>query len=237
MGLVSSPLAGILAETDVRCAGEGRRVIGGLRRGGAAERGLQRSRWRDLCCRRAGGAGLLAGVGLIVALAGCQGEGDPLPLQEGAGQLPLQVVEGMELRESESGRLRWRLVADSALTFAGDEGTLLRGVQVEFYSEGGDSVESTLTSLEGEVDQRRGNLFARGNVIIVTAEGHRLETEELRWDNERGKVVSNSFVRLTKGSSVITGVGIETDAELRSYVIQSRVEGALQEEDRILDEF
>ncbi|MBD3236711.1 MAG: LPS export ABC transporter periplasmic protein LptC [Candidatus Eisenbacteria bacterium] len=201
----------------------------------SAVRGLQWSRRTRAARRRVAGA-RCAGIALLL-LGGCQAEREAVPPQEEAAGRPLQITERVELRESEAGRLRWRLVADSALAFAGDERTLLRGVAVSFYDEQGERVRSTLTAREGEVDEKRGDLLARGDVVVITDEGHRLETERLRWDSERGKVISQQFVRLTKGGSVITGVGIETDPELRSYVIQSQVEGAVREEDEILDAF
>jgi len=179
---------------------------------------------------------VVAALGGPVLFCSCQSEGGR-EVSSTSEAVPLQVVEQMTLRESRAGKLRWCLVADSALTFAGEDRTLLCGVHVDFYNDSGDSIRSCLTALEGEVDEKIGDLFARGTVVIITRDGHKLETEELRWDNDLEKVVSDCFVRLTKGESVVTGVGIESDAELRSYTIRSQVEGSLQEEDRILDEF
>lgn len=179
--------------------------------------------------------GALAGL-LWGSLAGCQSE-PAKQFREGAEGEPVQAVEQMTLRESEAGHLRWVLAADSALVYGAEENTLLRGVHVDFYNAAGDSITSTLTAREGSVDANTRMLMARGQVVIRSREGHCLETEELRWDPEVGKIVSDRFVRLTKGASVLTGVGIESDPELRAYAIRAEVQGELREEDRIVDEF
>jgi LPS export ABC transporter protein LptC len=180
-------------------------------------------------------AGLVLAFACLAPLACSPGEEEALIVQE--NRAPVQVVEQMVLRESEGGRLRWTLIADSALSYGEEEPTLLVGVHVDFYDAAGESIRSVLTARLGEVDARTKTLVARGDVVVRAREGHRLETEELRWDPEIEKVVSDRFVRLVKGESVVTGTGIESDPGLRSYMIRSEVEGQLREEDELLDEF
>jgi LPS export ABC transporter protein LptC len=177
------------------------------------------------------------GLTLLAALGACGEEphGDA-PALHAAGE-PTQVVEGMTLRESDAGRLRWVLEADSALAFGQGAPTRLYGMHVDFYNTAGDSIRSTLTAREGEIGDKQEDLIARGRVVVRTALGHTLETEELRWDRAGGKVVSNRFVRLTKGGSVLTGIGIESDPELRSYRILSEIEAGVREGEPILDGF
>ncbi len=169
---------------------------------------------------------LLAPV-TVIGLACSTDHNGPLP--EPSEDIPLQALAGMNLRESHAGRTRWILKADSAFNFGEDRETLLRGVSVEFYNESGDSVLSWLTALRGSIDPRTRNLVARDSVVVHTAEGHTLETEELRWEQEIEKIVSDKFVRLTQGDNVITGVGIESDAGLNHYVIRSQVEAEFHE--------
>ncbi len=180
-----------------------------------------------------------AGLALaLAALVPCAcGPGDHQDLPPRTENAPVQLVEQMILRESEGGRLRWVLLADSAISYGAEERTLLVGVHVDFYDADGESIRSILTARLGEVDPRTRDLVARGNVVVMAREGHRLETEELRWDPRLEKVVSDRFVRLTKGESVITGTGIESDPGLRSYAIRSEVQGELREEDKLLNEF
>jgi len=175
-------------------------------------------------------------VGLALIAAACSSE--PAEQRGGTGEpTPQQVVQGMRLRQSEGGRLRWELNADSAMSYGEREPTHLWVVRVDFFGAKPESIESTLTAREGEIDPRTEELSARGNVVVTTREGRRLETEELRWDPKRSKVVSDLSIRLTQGRSVITGTGIVADPDLGEYEIRAPVEGELREEDRILDDF
>jgi len=178
----------------------------------------------------------VAGAALLLAWGGCAEQPAHRSGRIGEDE-PTRLVVDLVLRESEAGRMRWVLRADSALSFAESEPTLLRGMTLDFYDPAGDSVLSILTAREGEVAEGRRDLVARGGVVVRTAEGHRLETEELRYDHEAGQVVSRVFVRLTRGGSVLTGVGIESDPQLRAYRILSEVEAGVREGERILDGF
>jgi LPS export ABC transporter protein LptC len=174
-------------------------------------------------------------VGRVLALAvvvvlGCGHEGEQHPRAE-SERLPQQVVAGMVLRESKGGHLSWVLRADSAFYYGEGERTRLEGVHVDFYNAAGDSVRSRLTAREGEMDPVKRDLVARDSVDVRPHDGTRLETEELRWVQETEKVVSDRFVRLTRGRSVVTGIGIESDAALKTYRILSQVSGELREED------
>jgi LPS export ABC transporter protein LptC len=178
-------------------------------------------------------------LSVLVAVGACgqePPEDAPAPAPRAAGE-PTQIVEHMTLRESDAGRLRWVLQADSALAFGEASPTRLHGMHVDFYNTAGDSIRSTLTAREGEIGDKQGDLIARGQVVVRTASGHTLETEELRWDRVGGKVISNCFVRLTKGGSVLTGVGIRSDPELRSYRILSEIEAGVREGESLLDGF
>lgn len=186
--------------------------------------------------RWCGRLALLAFAVAALIVGACQSE-RPRPESASEATEPVQIVENLALRESRAGVTRWSLLADSAMSYTGSRRTFLHGVHVDFYSPSGDSVQSTLTAREGEVDEKSGDLLARGSVVVKTSRGQTLETEELRWDNQRGKVISDQFVRLTKGESIVSGIGIESDAELKSYVIRSAVQGTVREEDRISDGF
>lgn len=178
--------------------------------------------------------GLLAG--LLLAAWGCERERLP-EASTPQDEIPLQVVEGMTLRETNAGVLRWILYADTAYHYGEGKLTRLIGVRVDFYHEDGDSIQSSLTAREGEMDPETRDLIARDSVRVSTDEGSLLETEMLRWDQATEKVVSDRFVRLTRGKTVVTGVGIETDASLKTYRICSEVEAEHRDEDGALEGF
>ncbi|MBI2419444.1 MAG: LPS export ABC transporter periplasmic protein LptC [Ignavibacteriales bacterium] len=91
-------------------------------------------------------------------------------------------------------------------------------VQVDFYNLL-QKIETVLTSKHGKVDDRTKNLFAYENVVVKNTDGVTLESEELLWENERAKIITDKFVTITTKVEKIQGYGFESDQFLRNYVI------------------
>jgi LPS export ABC transporter protein LptC len=87
-----------------------------------------------------------------------------------------------------------------------------------------------LVADSGSVDSEKGELCARGNVVVTTPEGNRLETNVLFWDREHAKVRSDDSVRLIRGRDLLTGVGFESDPNLEHYELFRDVRASVREE-------
>jgi LPS export ABC transporter protein LptC len=72
-------------------------------------------------------------------------------------------------------------------------------------------------------------------VVATTIKGEILETDTLRYLNEKDMIVSDSFVKLTRGRDVVTGIGLECDHTLESVDIKKDVRARIVEEDGKLD--
>ena len=117
------------------------------------------------------------------------------------------------------------------------EPTQLIKIHIDFYNEAGDSITSWLDALNGEIEETSRRMMARDSVVVVTRDGKMLETEELRWDNNLNKVVSDLFVKFTTGRSIITGIGMRSDPELSNCEILSDVQAEVYEGDDGLENF
>ena len=106
---------------------------------------------------------------------------------------------------------RWQDVEDAQLY----------GVDMDFYK--ADTLHSTLTSERGQANLKTQDLFAWGNVVVVTKDGRRLETEELNYDDGTGLISNDVFNRFTRGQDVMTGVGMEATPDLDSFELKSEV--------------
>jgi LPS export ABC transporter protein LptC len=165
-------------------------------------------------------------VGLTLAAAifgciGCSQDKPPGPARE--HEEPLQITRGFTTTESDSGLVRYVFKARIARFYAGDI-TRAEDIQVDFHDDG--RKVSVLTAKEGFLDAD-GRLRAQGNVVVLSTEGYRLETEKLYWDRTQRKIRSEEFVRLTKGSDVLTGYGLTTDANLALVNIERDVQGTV----------
>ncbi|HPF71139.1 MAG TPA: hypothetical protein PLQ13_10755, partial [Candidatus Krumholzibacteria bacterium] len=60
-----------------------------------------------------------------------------------------------------------------------------------------------------------------GNVVVVTDDGRRLETEELFYGNTTRLITNEVFNRFTRGGDVLTGIGLEATPDLEYIEIKA----------------
>ena len=90
---------------------------------------------------------------------------------------------------------------------------LKEGVQVDFYDEEGNH-KSVLTSKEGKVFDNQQDMIATGNVVLVSDNGTKLYSEELRWDNKEQKLISIVPVKITTETETLYGDSLRSDPDL-----------------------
>ena len=93
-------------------------------------------------------------------------------------------------------------------------------VHVDFYDREGRH-NSVLTSEAGVIDEKRNSLVATGNVVVVSDSGIVLRTEELRWDNQNQKIVSDVAVLFTTADDTLVGDSFRSDPDLKNYEIRN----------------
>jgi len=101
-------------------------------------------------------------------------------------------------------------------------------VRIEFFDKDGKRF-STLVARQGRVHQRTNDLEARGNVVVTTESGIRMETDSLRWQNRIGKIVSDGFVKVTRKNDVVTGYGFESDPSLDHFHLRREVHAEVRD--------
>jgi hypothetical protein len=55
---------------------------------------------------------------------------------------------------------------------------------------------------------------ARGKVVVVSEDGRRLVTEQLRYDPQRNEITGDSAFVLTRPGEELAGIGFRTDPNL-----------------------
>jgi LPS export ABC transporter protein LptC len=173
-------------------------------------------------------AGVLVFALLAVALSGCQGRTSSTP--RGAEiRIPDQEARDFTLTESSEGKKNWTLWASYAAMYNDKSLVDAQTVRIEFFDAEG-AKNSTLVADQGLVHQRTNDLEARGNVRIVTTSGVVLETDSLRWKNARRKIMSDAFVKVTRGGDVVTGYGFESDPNLEHFHLAREVRAEVRDE-------
>jgi len=139
---------------------------------------------------------------------------------------PDEVFTDFVTLESDSGRLQWRLTAPKATRYSKEKRIMLDSPVIDFFD--GEGIrQTTLIADAGEYSEETRDMLAYGNVIVESAGGDVLETDSLFWNSEQDKILSNSFVKLTRGRDVLTGYGLECDPSLNSVDIKRDVKATI----------
>ena len=129
-----------------------------------------------------------------------------------------QVMFGTRFNLTDKGLSRAELVSDTAYFFEDNTRVELRKVEVTFYTTTG-ARDAYLTSKRGTYSTRAGMMVARGNVVIITEEGRRLETPELKYDQTMNEISSDSAFVLTEPGRRLEGVGFRSDPNMQNVQI------------------
>jgi len=132
-----------------------------------------------------------------------------------------------------NGVMNSTLVGDSALI---REKTIRQSVYghvliTSYDSEG--RVTVTATGDSAVVTEGTNHMQIFGQVVVESENTRKLETDYLHWNPEISKFQTDSFVRVTQGSSVLTGWGLEADQKLKRFKILNKVSGTIQEADSL----
>ena len=100
------------------------------------------------------------------------------------------------------------------------------GVRVEFFDRE-QEIESVVTARYGLRLQNLGKVIVRDSVVWTTADGQKLETEELEWDEREQLIHTNKFVVITRPDEIIYGHGFEASQDF-SYSRIMATEGRMK---------
>jgi LPS export ABC transporter protein LptC len=132
---------------------------------------------------------------------------------------------GIETLLTDRGVLNARLEADTAFFFDENTRIELRGVHLTFYTRTGER-NSVLTSREGTYNLRQSKMEARGNVVVVSEDGRRLTSEQLRYDQTRDEISSDSAFVLTEPDRRVEGIGFTSDPNMDNVRVHRLLEGS-----------
>jgi len=161
---------------------------------------------------------LLLGFSLAVATA-CTEVG--APTGEGYQELPAdQVLSGATHVFTSNGLRSAVGVFDSVFVFTDSSVYHLRGVNLTMYDETGRQT-STVTSRRGSMNVATDAMVAEGNVVLVTSDLQKIETELLHYDPTTRRVWSDVETRRTVEGRVQIGDAFSADDQFTRVVIQN----------------
>lgn len=134
------------------------------------------------------------------------------------------TVKEINIRE-ESNRVRWHLTAKQAMVFDREGRTSLRNVMVEVQEPGR---SWTIRGEEGDLFHGRNDIEIRRQVVLISSDGVRLETDVLRWSNGDKRVWTDAPVKITHQSGVVTGSGLEVLVAEETTAVGGRVRATFE---------
>ena len=130
-----------------------------------------------------------------------------------------QVLYGQRMLITDRGLNRAEIHSDTAYFFDENTRTEMRVVDGVFFNSQG-LRNAVLTSRTGLFNQRLNSLEARGDVVITTIDGRRLETPFVRYDQRLNLVSSDTTFTLTDPDGrVLRGIGFTTDPDLNDLKV------------------
>lgn len=135
--------------------------------------------------------------------------------------MPSQKGKNVEILYSKDGQIEFKLNAPVLNRYVGEKpyNEMPSGVEVEVY----DSLGNTTTHLTSNYAIDRDYeqiMIAKGDVVVINAEGEKLNTEELVWNQKTNMITSDVFVKITTGDQIIMGDGLESNQDFSRYKIK-----------------
>ena len=157
--------------------------------------------------------------------AACQHGKEPAAVKTSAlADSADQVMFGAHAILTDQGLMRADLYGDTAFFFDDNTRIEMHVVKTIFYTTQG-AKNAVLTSKEGTY-RTQGSMEARGDVVVVSEDGRRLTTPQLRYDQVRNKISSDSAFQLTGQGQSLSGIGFESDPNMNNIKINRTLTGS-----------
>ncbi len=129
-------------------------------------------------------------------------------------------MEGVHYVESRSGNRDWELFAETAEGSEGSGEWDLKNVKVFFYSS--DKIEFTVTGAVGKIDAKSKDMRISGNVLTMSQNGYRLQTEAVEYQSQTRTIKSLDKVKML-GPTDGNGKGITVHGDWMEAIVDQNL--------------
>lgn len=137
--------------------------------------------------------------------------------------LPTMSSLGVTTLISDSGITRYKIITEEWIVFdkkspsywSFEKGVYLEKFDTLFH------IDASIKADTAYYYDKKKLWELRSNVQIQSQRGDKFETELLFWDENKEKVYSDKYIRISQEDKVITGYGFESDQNLTEYQIKN----------------
>lgn len=140
-----------------------------------------------------------------------------------------EVMKGVEMLYSDSAVVRVKIRSPRVVRHLDKREPrqeFLDGMRVDFFTPN-KRISSELMAKYGVRFDNKNQVIVRDSVIWQSKNGERLETEELIWDENEGKLYTNKYVTIIRPNEIIYGYGFESNQDFTYSKIKA-IEGVIQ---------
>ena len=129
-----------------------------------------------------------------------------------------QLMFGVHFKLTDGGVAKGEVRADTAYLYDQNTRAELRRVNTLFFTTTGEK-NATLVARAGTYHVRIGSMEARGDVVVTSTDGRKLETPQLKYDPQRAEISSDSAFTYTTPDNVVQGIGFIADPQMRNVKV------------------
>ena len=157
----------------------------------------------------------------LAVVVGCKQQGSAPPVRS-TGTLAdsaEQVMFNVRTLLTAKGVQRGELFADTAYIFDDNTRFELRKVRATFNTSTGVK-DGVMSADRGRYNLRQQLLEGFGNVVIVTNDGKRLTSPQLRYMQGLNEVSSDTSFTLVQPGKTLSGIGFKSDPQLTHFMVK-----------------
>ena len=135
---------------------------------------------------------------------------------------PTESIQHLESIYSDSAKIEIRIKAPEVKRYGNATEPYMefsKGIEVLFYNDQAE-ISSQLTAKFAIYNETEKLWEARDSVVAINVNGEVLNTDLLFWDEEKGLIYSNKFVKITTDDEVLFGEGFEANQDFSDWVIK-----------------
>ncbi len=170
------------------------------------------------------GAVLVLALLLVVGACRKKGAAPPVKAHSTMADSADQAMAGIRMLLTDHGVQRGELFADTAYVFDDMRRFELRTVRATFNASTG-AKDGVMSADSGRYNLNQQMLEGFGHVVIVTNEGRRLSTPQLRYNQVMNEVSSDSTFTIVEPGRTLGGIGFKSDPQLTRFQCLRRCKG------------